>query len=208
MPHAEQVRNHARWRPGWSAGRTGYAWLLPLGDHPELRELANQYQYALRDLPGFDPVPLEWMHILLQEVGFTDEVPVERTDALLEAGRARLSGASPLELTFHDGVVLPESLALPAAPQAVLTGLRSSLREASADVVTEAALPPEPEETDQHVSLAHPTADGPAAFAAATLSATVVEPVTVRVPSVFLVELTRDHFSNEWKTLDRIELGN
>ncbi|MDR7301023.1 2'-5' RNA ligase family protein [Haloactinomyces albus] len=207
MPHADQVRNHARWRPGWAPGRTSYAWLLPLGDQPGLRELANQYQYALRDLPGFDPVPLEWMHILLQDVGFTDEVPAGSTEALLDAARTRLASVAPPALTFHDGVVLPESLALPAEPQSALSELRSALRAASAEVITESALPGEPEETDQHVSLAHPTADGPAAFAAATLAATIVEPATVRVPSVSLVTLTRDHASSEWETLDRVSFG-
>ena len=51
LPHADQVRNHARWRPGWHSGRTSYAWLLPFADQPGLRHLVNQYQYAMRDLP-------------------------------------------------------------------------------------------------------------------------------------------------------------
>lgn len=207
MPHADQVRIHARWRPGWRPGRTSYAWLLPLGDQPGLRELVNRYQYALRDLPGFDPVPLEWMHILLQDVGFTDEVAEQRTEALLEAARPRLASIGPPELTFQEGLVLPESLALPAEPQSALSDLRSTLREASAEVVTEAALPDEPEEADRHVSLAYSTADGPAAFAAATLGVTVVQPTTVHVPSVSLVELTRDHSSSEWEVVDRVPFG-
>src|SRR5690606_37417084 len=44
IPHAAQVRNHTRWRPGWNTGRTSYAWLLSLTDQPGLRTLVNQYQ--------------------------------------------------------------------------------------------------------------------------------------------------------------------
>ncbi len=208
MQHADQVRNHTRRREGWHSGRTSYAWLLPLGDQPGLRHLVNQYQYALRDLPGFDPVPLEWMHVLVQDVGFTDEVPEAGTATLLDAARTRLAGTPPMPLTFQDAVVLPESLALPARPEAALDDLRSALRDVSTDAVAGETLPGEPEETDRHVSLAYPTADGPAVFAAAVLDATEVEAATVHVPSVSLVRLTRDHSSgSEWETIDRVEFG-
>lgn len=205
MPHADQVRKHARWRSGWSSGRTSLAWLIPLGHEPKLRELANQYQYSLRELPGFDPVPLEWMHILLQENGFSDEAPDGRSEALLEAARQRVASFAPLALSFHRGLVLPESLALPAEPQATLTDLRARLREAAAQVVGESELPGEPEEIDQHVSLAYATADGPAVFAAATLGATEVEPVSLRIPAISLVELNRDHACSEWATIGRVQ---
>ncbi|MGJ7907085.1 2'-5' RNA ligase family protein [Actinopolyspora sp. H202] len=206
MPHADQVRKHARWRQGWSSGRSSLAWLLPLGDQPELRRLANQYQYSLRDLPGFDPVPLEWMHILLQENGFHDEAPQGRVATLLEAARERLSSFAPLSLSFHSGLVLPEALSLPAEPQATLTDLRARLREATATVVG-SDLAGEPEEIDQHVSLAFSTADGPAVFAKATLDATSAEPATVHVPSISLVRLNRDHACNEWEVLGEVPLS-
>lgn len=208
MPHAHQVRNRAHARPGWHSGRTSYAWLLPLGDQPQLRELANQYQYALRDLPGFDPVPLEWMHILLQEVGFTDEVSETDAGKLLETARTRLAGTGPLSLTFQDAVVLADSLALPADPLSAQQELRTTLRAVSTDAVAEGDLPPEPQESDQHVSLAYPTAEGPAVFASATLDATEVAAATIHLPAVSLVRLTRDHTSSsEWETVDRVELG-
>lgn len=208
MPHAHQVRNRAQLRPGWRPGRTSYAWLLPLGDQPELRNLANQYQYALRDLPGFDPVPLEWMHILVQEIGFTDEVSEQSTKTLLDTARTRLATTPALPLTFRDAVVLPDSLALPAEPDSPQHELRSALREVTTDAVTDTELPAEPEDSDRHVSLAYPTADGPAVFAAATLDATEVAAATVHIPSVSLVKLTRDHSSSsEWETVDRVELA-
>ncbi|RKT82888.1 2'-5' RNA ligase [Saccharopolyspora antimicrobica] len=208
MPHVDQVRNHARWRPGWRAGRTGYAWLLPLSDQPGLRKLVNDYQYALRDLPGFDLVPLEWMHILVQEIGFTDEIDEARIEPLVAATRKRLESVLPLTLAFHHAVVQPESLSLPAEPQSTIIELRTAVREALADVLGEAAVPPEPEDVDKHVSLAHSTTDGPAIFAVATLSGTQVEPTTAKLPTLSLVKLNRDHSCSEWEKVAEVPLGS
>ncbi|WP_461157080.1 2'-5' RNA ligase family protein [Saccharopolyspora tripterygii] len=207
MPHADQVRNHTRWRTDWHAGRTGYAWVLPLADQPSLRKLVNDYQYALRDLPGFDLVPLEWMHILVQEIGFTDEVDSSRIDTLLEATRPKLAGVLPLTLAFHHAVVLPESLALPAEPQSSVLDLRAAVREATSEVLGSDAVPSEPEDIDKHVSLAHSTTDGPAIFAIATLQATIVESATAKVSALSLVKMSRDHSSTEWETIAEVPLG-
>lgn len=205
MPHADQVRIRSRWQPGWEPGRRGLAWLIPLADQPGLRQLANGYQYALVDLPGFDLVPLEWMHVLVQDVGFEDEVGADKVEPLAAAARERLSGTAPLALTFHQGVVLPESLALPAEPQSALDELRAELRRASADVVGE--LPGEPDETDRHPALAYSSAEGTGVFAAATLGAAAVEPATVKIGSVALVRLSRDHSCTEWEVLAEVPLG-
>ncbi|QIZ36325.1 2'-5' RNA ligase family protein [Saccharopolyspora sp. ASAGF58] len=207
MPHADQVRNHARWRSGWHAGRTGYAWLLPLADQPGLRKLVNGYQYALRDLPGFDLVPLEWMHILVQEIGFTDEIDESRIEPLVAGARTRLASALPLTLAFHHAVVLPESLSLPAEPQSTVLELRAAVREVTAEALGGATLPAEPEDVDKHVSLAHSTTEGPAIFAVATLGATVVEPTTAKVSALSLVKLNRDHSCSEWETVAEVPLG-
>ena len=203
MPHADQVRIRSRWLPGWEPGRRGLAWLIPLAD--QLRQLANGYQYALVDLPGFDLVPLEWMHILVQDVGFEDEVGDDKVEALTAAARERLAGTAPLALTFDRGVVLPESLALPAEPQSAIDDLRARLRQATADVVGE--LPPEPDETDRHPALAYSAAEGTGVFAAATLGAAMVEPTTTKIGSVPLVRLSRDHSCTEWEVLAEAPLG-
>lgn len=197
MPHADQVRSHARWR----SGRVTMAWLLPLADHNGLRRLVNQYQYALRELPGFDLVPLEWMHILVQEVGVLDAIPRDREQPLLDAARKRLAEAPPMTLAFHRAVVLPESLVLPAEPHSSLLDLRSAIRAASAEALPGVELPSEPEETDKHVTLAYSSSVGPAVFAVAALENTAVEPTTARIQGVSLVELSRDHFCGEWQTI-------
>lgn len=203
MPHADQVRSHARWR----SGHTSLAWLLPLAEHDGLRRLVNQYQYALRELPGFDLVPLEWVHILVQEVGLTEDVPQARVATLLDAVRKRLLDAPPMTLAFHRAVVLPESLVLPAEPHSSLLDLRTAIREATAEAMPGDELPGEPEETDKHVTLAYSSSVGPAVFAVAALENTVVEPTTARISGVDLVELRRDHFCGEWRSIGEATFG-
>lgn len=207
MPHTDRVHQHARWPSGWSSGRSSYAWLLPFGDQQGMRRLVNSYQYALRELPGFDLVPLEWLHIVVQEVGFTDAVPPESIGDLLQAAQKHLQGTSPLQLTFHAAKVLSESLALPAEPAAAVPQLRSTLRQASASVVGSSMLPAEPAEIDTHVNLAMSTSEGPSAFASAVLSTAEAEPTVVDVPAVSLVRLNRDHSTNEWETVARVPFG-
>lgn len=206
MPHADQVRIRSRWLPGWQPGRRGLAWLIPVAGLPGLRQLANGYQYALVDLPGFDLVPLEWMHILVQDVGFEDELGADRVDPLAESARKHLASTDPLTLSFHQAVVLPESLALPAEPQSALDDLRATLRRASADVIGE-DLPGEPDGTDRHPALAYSSAEGTGVFAAATVGAAMVEPATAKVGTVSLVRLSRDHSCTEWETLAEVPLG-
>ncbi|GAB3298970.1 2'-5' RNA ligase family protein [Parasphingorhabdus pacifica] len=207
IPHADQVRNHTRWRTGWYSGRRSYAWLLTLGAENGLRQLANQYQYALVDLPGFDLMPLEWMHIVVQEVGFADELSDEQVERTVATTRERLAEIPAPSLAFHRAIVLPESLALPAEPQSTLLELRASVREAIGQALGGAEVPAEPEDVDQHVSLAHSTTEGPAVFAVATLGATIVDPVTVKVPEMSLVRLNRDHSCSEWETVARVPFG-
>lgn len=172
-----------------------------------MRRLVNQYQYALVDLPGFDLMPLEWMHILVQEVGFTDDVPDEQLEQVLDATRSRLAEIPPPALVFQHALVLPESLALPAEPQSTLVDLRSAVRDETGKALGDSGVPAPPEELHQHVSLAYSTTDGPAVFAIATLGATVVDAVTVRVPELALVKLSRDHSAPEWETVERVPFG-
>lgn len=207
IPHAAQVRNHTRWRPGWNTGRTSYAWLLSLTDQPGLRTLVNQYQYALRDLPGFDLVPLEWLHILLQEVGFTDQVGDDQLHRLVAAVREHLAATPAPTLAFHHAVVLPESLALPAEPQSTVLELRQLIRRTCQDVLGEDAIPPEPEETERYLNIAHSTDEGPAIFAVTALSATPVSPTTAKATGLSLVRLNRDHSNSEWEVVEELPFG-
>ena len=94
MPtHAEQVRNHWWWRPG----RSFYTWHLTFTGQPDVARVARHYHSILRDLPGVDPVPVEWLHLTMQGLGFSDEVTPDQVDEVVAAVRGQLATLAPFE---------------------------------------------------------------------------------------------------------------
>ncbi len=120
-----RMRDHWWWRPGWHVGRRAYTFHITFDDDTavdgiaELRRLASEYQRALTTLPGLDMVPLRWLHLTMQNVGFTDEVSEADARAVLAAARDRCSGLPPFELTLGQAQVRGEAVAIrpfPAEP--------------------------------------------------------------------------------------------
>src|SRR5262245_33980474 len=75
----DTVRDHWWWRPGWRLGRRAYTFHITFEDGtveggPDLHRLTAAYQASLAGMPGLDLVPLQWLHLTMQNVGFTDEV--------------------------------------------------------------------------------------------------------------------------------------
>lgn len=100
MTVLEPMRDHWWWRPGWEVGRSFYTWHVTFADQPGAHQLVEDYAPALKDLPMFDPIPLRWIHLTTQGIGFTDEV--DQSDiALLQRWRTspRTFAAASAELT-------------------------------------------------------------------------------------------------------------
>jgi hypothetical protein len=55
-------------------------------DATGLRRLAADYQSHLVGTPGLDLVPLQWLHVTMQNVGLTDEVSDAEIQAVAKAG--------------------------------------------------------------------------------------------------------------------------
>ena len=83
------------WRPGWRPGRRLYAWHVTFAGLPAVRQLAAQAQARLAGLPGLDLVPARWLHLTMQGVGFTDEVPGAGLAATVAAARRHLADTPP-----------------------------------------------------------------------------------------------------------------
>ena len=89
------MRDHWWWRPGWHVGRRAYTFHITFDDEAavegldELHRLATDYQRVLAPLPGLDMVPLQWLHLTMQNVGFTDEVSESEAAAVLDEARRR-----------------------------------------------------------------------------------------------------------------------
>lgn len=195
--HAEQLRNHWWWRPGWREGRRFYTWHLTFEQEPQLHELVDAYQRELANVPGLDLIPRQWLHLTMQGLGFIDEVVDDQVDALVEAARDRLATVSAPRVTFERALIRPEAIVLPATPPEPVSTIRDAIRESFSDAGLGEA--PEPHAGFlPHVSVAYVNQDGSAEPIAAALGQVAMTPVTVTVPAASLIVLDRDIHMYRW----------
>ncbi|WP_427889279.1 2'-5' RNA ligase family protein [Kribbella sp. GL6] len=204
--HADELVNHWWWRPGWGVGKRFYAWHVnTFADPAPLHRLASQYQEELAAVPGLDLIPREWLHLTMQGVGFVEDVPVERVDAVLAAARVRLGTLEPVTVRFQRPVVHSEAILLPADPAEPLRTIRYAVRDAITEAV--GAVRDEPDGYTPHISLAYSNTTQPAAPAITALDRITPRPADLTVTTVSLIELHRDNRQYEWRTIERVSLG-
>jgi 2'-5' RNA ligase len=203
--HATQLVDHWYWRPGHRPGRPFYTWHLTFEDQHDLHRLVSQYQTALRALPFLDLVPVEWLHITMQGVGFTDEVPRDDLAALVDAIRHRLEGLLAPTLVFQRVTVRPEALALYPSPAESVHRIRSTIREAMLGAQTghvrerETGYQP-------HLSIAYVNTSSAPTQASAQLAEVRAEPATAVISNVSLIALQRHGRLYRWQTVQSIPL--
>jgi 2'-5' RNA ligase len=207
LTNATEVRDHWWWRPGWHIGRSAYTWHITFSGQTDLHRLVSEYQEALRPLDQVDLVPLEWLHLTMQGVGFTDEVSDADVDRITEAVRHRLSALQPAQLTFHRPVLLPEATALAPTPADPIHTLRGAIREAIGDVWGMGAVPEADDGFRAHVSVGYINAPGLARPISDTLARVVAEPATITVNTASLIVLNRDERIYRWRTRAAISFG-
>ncbi|MGB6163316.1 MAG: hypothetical protein WCF33_10685 [Pseudonocardiaceae bacterium] len=78
----QAMRDHWWWRPGWRVGRSFYTWHMTFDDQPAAHQLAADYAHMLKDLSTLDLIPVRWLHLTMQGIGFTDEVDRADVDAI------------------------------------------------------------------------------------------------------------------------------
>lgn len=205
--HATQLRNHWYWRPGWREGREFYTWHLTFEGQAELHRLVTAYQDALRDVPGLDLIPLDWLHLTVQGVGFTDEISLTDIRAIADAAAKRLAKLAPVELIFRQPVVRHEALAIPPEPVAPLFAIRNEIRTGIAGVWGKNRVPETLDQFQPHLSVAYANADSPAAPTLAALATVSQESVHIVVREASLIVLRRDGHLYRWQTFDRISFS-
>jgi hypothetical protein len=99
-----ETRDHW-WRPGWHPGRSFYTWHILVEDQPAIHEFAQQLQPELAATGAFGPIPLKWLHMTLQGVGFTDEVSDETLNTIAIAVGERVTSLGPVPVTLGPPVV-------------------------------------------------------------------------------------------------------
>jgi hypothetical protein len=211
IEHVAAVRNHWWWRPGWAPGRHFYACHLTLEDQPAVQQLVLAYQAALAGLGGLDPIPVRWLHLTMQGIGFTDQISEREIEAITAALRDHFRAVTPPVVTFHQPAVWPDAITLPAAPASALRELRQGAYE-----VIQAVLGPErmhepPETITQyrpHVSVAYINAPGPARPIVDALQVSSPEPVTTTINSASVLTFHRDNRMYEWTRATPIVIGH
>jgi 2'-5' RNA ligase len=183
-----------------------YTFHVTFAAQPRLHELVTVYQDALAPLPGLDPIPMQMLHLTMQGIGFTDEVPSQDIAAIAEAALQRLAAQPPVPLVIGPALVDPEAIMLPVHPDAALDPVRAAVRAAIADVRGPSQVP-EGEEWTPHISMAYSHTTDPAAPYIDAITAVSPAPAELTVPSVQLIELNRDTHLYQWVTKADVPLG-
>lgn len=205
--HAEDLRDHWWWRPGWQLGTRFYTWHLTFDGRAGVHQLVDQYQSALAGFDGLDLIPRRWLHVTMQGVGHVDQVDDQQIDRVVAAVRTRLAELDPVMITFHRPVVRPEAIALPALPAAQVNRLRDSIRTALAEVLGAANVPEDSDGYQPHLSLAYSSGRQPAAPIIAALEAVPARPVELEVTEASLIVQHRDNKMYEWVTRARAPIA-
>jgi 2'-5' RNA ligase len=194
-----RMADHWVWRRGWRAGRRKYAFHVTFDEQPAVHQLAAGYQQVLRGLDGLDLVPLRWLHLTVQSVGFIDEVSAEDAETILRAAQGRLAELPAPQVTLGPAIVTPEAILLVAEPADALAPARAAIREAILDVWPARRLAGG-EEWQPHVTVAYSNGDGLAARYQAALAEPGRAPGTaqISVAAVQLIILGRNEHVYEW----------
>ncbi|MBO4270737.1 2'-5' RNA ligase family protein [Microbispora triticiradicis] len=203
----ERTRDHWWWRPGWGRGRSCYAWHFLVGDQPALREFAARLRPHLEEAGVFDPVPFEWLHMTLQDVGFTDEVSDGDLTAISTAAAERVASLHPISVELGPAVVGTEGVYLPVRPAEGVAAVRRGIRESLAKVWGKDHVPETEDPFYPHVSLAYANTSGaPLAPIREALSPHAeIAPVTLT--RVSLIDLNRDEGMYRWTLITAPPLG-
>jgi 2'-5' RNA ligase len=210
--HATQVRDHWWWRPGWRVGRRAYAFHVTFdratvsgGD--DLRRLAAGYQAGLAGCSGMDPIPLQWLHLTMQRVGFTDEVRDHDAAAIAAAARRHCALLEPIDLVFGAVTVWEEAVVLQPEPAEPVRLLRQAVRATIAEVLGAGAVAKREDDFTPHVSLAYISQDGPAAPVVEVMERSTLAPARVRVRAASLIVIDRDERVYRWRVHTVLPLG-
>ncbi len=193
----ELMADHWWWRPGWRVGRRGYAWHLTFRDAPEVHRIAEAYRLGLKGIAALDPVPDASLHLTMQHVGFTDEIPEEDMRAMVSAATRRLALLPAFDVVIDRPVVTREAVRWDVLPAEPVAAVRLAIRQAIAEVWP--AAPGRDDGFVPHMSIAYSNAAVPYSTVADALAAVVEPPAVVRVENADLIVQHRDRRMYEWE---------
>ncbi|MFY1625875.1 2'-5' RNA ligase family protein [Micromonospora sp. WMMD735] len=204
--HADHVRNHWWWRPGWHVGRRFYAFHITFEDQHQLYRAAKAYRTSLAEMPSLTLIPNRWLHLTMQGIGFADEIAQDLAEKIADEARSLLADVPAFEVEFGPIVVADEAIVIPAEPAEPVHELRHLTRQAIGRVLGDDRIGEDPDRFRPHVSVAYITAEGSAAPYVEAVERTNVEPARVAIKHVDLIEMHRDQQMYEWTTVANLPL--
>jgi 2'-5' RNA ligase len=150
-------------------------------------------------------VPGRWLHLTMQDVGFSNEVSDTDLTAIISAARTRLAAVEPLPIMIGPARAASEGVACDIIRADALDPLRDVLRAAIADIWGPERVPEGPKKTP-HVSVAYATTAGSAGSINTVLNNDDVTAV-VKIRTVQLARLDANPGVYQWETCASIPLG-
>jgi len=204
--HLDRMRDHWWWRPGWHTGRSFYTWHITFENAPAVHQLAAAYQQHIA-LPTLDPVPAEGLHMTLQGIGFTDEVPAADLRTITAEASRRCAALPPFTLTLGPADGDPEGVPLAVHPWKPVQQLRHTLRQAIAAARGPDRVPEPADQFHPHLTLFYSnTTTDPAPLRALLTELHTTPPVTTTIDTVSLIQLNRDTKVYRWTTITALPL--
>jgi 2'-5' RNA ligase len=198
------MENHWQ-RDGWTPGRRSYHWMLSFHDAEEIQRLAERCQAQLPP-SGLDLVPLDALHVTLERIAFTDEIPKKTALAIADVARPRCQSLVPLMLTIGPLAGSQGAIRFSVAPWSLLLDLHRELAVATQAVIGDQCIM----DTSQfrpHLSIAYANTEVPIASLVPVLERLrELQPVTTVVPSVALVELRREGRKYVYEIIEEVRI--
>jgi 2'-5' RNA ligase len=170
-------------------------------------QLVRRHQAEL-DLPTLDPVPTEWLHLTMQNVGFSDEVSSNELRTIVQAAERRCRALETFTIRLGPADADPEGVMLRVAPWNPVEQLRVALRSAIADVWGPQAVPDREEGFRPHVTVAYSNAEAPASPVRERLALLQdIEPIETTIRAAQLIRLNRDQKVYRWDVEASVRLG-
>ncbi len=207
----DRMRDHWWWRPGWSVGVRQYTWHVTFEDGAALHRTAGTIAASLARFPALDPVPLRWLHLTVDGVGFEHEVSRRQLDEIAERVATGVNRVVWPPLRFTSLSVGAEGVSLGdnAGRLDGLASVRSILSDAS-DQVLRGGVPAvgRADTFWPHVSLAYSHGgESQGAVADALRQVDVGTHVEAGAARLTLMKLHRDLRCYEWEVIHQIPIG-
>jgi hypothetical protein len=203
---AASPRDHWAWRPEWTPDRTCLYWYLTFRREDIGAAIDESMLQLVRDTAWLDAVPLEWCHVTVADVGFTDELEPSDVGTVTDAVSGELRDEERLRLALGPALTLNSAVALPVGPLDRLRALRGRVRRATAQTLGARHADVHRHLYWPHLSLGYVNREVDADAASRFLDALPPPSRQVDVDALTLAAVTRRGHRYEWQVRGQVDL--